>query len=142
MASCKKQPCFHPSVYQNIQSVYEIFDDNFFTVETQVNAHHPLFVRIEFIKRQFSIEIYTIEMDTIFSISCMTTFVGQWQKCSLLPEYQWTLIENPGKLTNRIYMIIWQQNPSTLYLGLILIIERFWQKYEHTNGTTRHKVHS
>lgn len=98
-----------------------------------------MFVRIEFIKRQFSIEIYTIEMDTIFSISYMTTFVGQWQKCSLLPEYQWTLIENPGKLTNRIYMIIWQQNPSTLYLGLILIIERFWQKYEHTNGTTRRK---
>lgn len=46
MASSKEQPCFHPSVYQNIQSVYEIFDDNFFTVETQVNAHHPLFVRI------------------------------------------------------------------------------------------------
>lgn len=123
-------------------SKHTIVDDNFFTVETQVNAHHPLFVRIEFIKRQFSIEIYTIEMDTIFSISYMTTFVGQWQKCSLLPEYQWTLIENPGKLTNRIYMIIWQQNPSTLYLGLILIIERFWQKYEHTNGTTVHKVHS
>lgn len=77
MASSKEQPCFHPSVYQNIQSVYEIFDDNFFTVETQVNAHHLLFVRIVFIKRQFSKEIYTIEMDTIFSISCMTTFVGQ-----------------------------------------------------------------
>lgn len=46
MASSKEQPCFYPSVYQNIQSVYEIFDDNFFTVETQVNAHHPLFVRI------------------------------------------------------------------------------------------------
>lgn len=46
MASSKEQPCFHPSVYQNIQSVYEIFDDNFFTVETQVNAHRPLFVRI------------------------------------------------------------------------------------------------
>lgn len=61
MASCKKQPCFHPSVYQNIQSVYELFDDNFITVETQVNAHHPLFVRIVFIKRQFSKEIYTMK---------------------------------------------------------------------------------
>lgn len=104
MASSKEQPCFHPSVYQNIQSVYEIFDDNFFTVETQVNAHHPLFVRIY--KETIFKRIYTIEMDTIFSISCMTTFVGQWQKCSLLPEYQWTLIENSGKLTNRKYMII------------------------------------
>lgn len=104
MASSKEQPCFHPSVYQNIQSVYEIFDDNFFTVETQVNAHHPLFVRI-YKETIFKRNLYD-EMDTVFSISCMTTFVGQWQKCSLLPEYQWTLIENSGKLTNRIYMII------------------------------------